>query len=210
MLKKVLRAKPYKALISTGVLAGALCMVMPSCDDGYEWAQEKPSWLGQSIYDELARRGNFSIYLKMVDDLGRKDFLSKTGSVTVFVADDDTYRAYFKAHGVDENHLSMPIKRYLVNSTMLENAYVLDLLTNQPQNETILKGQVMRRTNTQWSVYDSIPSISRADLPAASVSADYWSGLREEGQQVYNLLARAKSTLKLHLVKEGFSYEDID
>ena len=48
--------------------------------------------VGAKHYDELSRRGNFSIYLKMVDDLGRTEFLSKTGSVTVFVADDDTYR----------------------------------------------------------------------------------------------------------------------
>ena len=34
--------------------------------------------------------------------------------------------------------------------------------------------------------------------------------LKKNAKQVYNLLARAKSTLKLHLVKEGFSYEDID
>ena len=81
MLKKVLRARPYRVLISTGIWVGAFCM-MPSCSDDYEWAQEKPSWLGQSIYDELARRGNFGIYLKMVDDLGRTEFLSKTGSVT--------------------------------------------------------------------------------------------------------------------------------
>ena len=116
MLKKVLRARPYRVLISTGIWVGAFCM-MPSCSDDYEWAQEKPSWLGQSIYDELARRGNFGIYLKMVDDLGRTEFLSKTGSVTVFVADDDTYRAYFKAQGVDENHISTPMKRLLVNKS---------------------------------------------------------------------------------------------
>lgn len=187
MLIKVLRAKPYRVLLSTGILAGALCM-MPSCSDDYEWAQEKPVWLGKSIYDELARRGNFSIYLKMVDDLGRTDFLSKTGSVTVFVADDDTYRAYFKAHGVDENRISTPMKRYLVNTSMLENAYVLDLLTNQPNKEDILKGQVMRRTNTQWTLYDSIPAVASAELPEASVSADYWSGLRGKGQPVYNLM----------------------
>ena len=168
MLKKVLRARPYRVLISTGIWVGAFCM-MPSCSDDYEWAQEKPSWLGQSIYDELARRGNFGIYLKMVDDLGRTEFLSKTGSVTVFVADDDTYRAYFKAQGVDENHISTPMKRFLVNTSMLENAYVLDLLTNQPSGDNILKGQVMRRTNTQWSVYDSIPAVSVAELPEASV-----------------------------------------
>ena len=53
MLKKVLRARPYRVLISTGIWVGAFCM-MPSCSDDYEWAQEKPSWLGQSIYDELA------------------------------------------------------------------------------------------------------------------------------------------------------------
>ena len=94
--------------------------------------------------------------------------------MTVFVADDDTYRAYFKAQGVDENHISTPMKRFLVNTSMLENAYVLDLLTNQPSGDNILKGQVMRRTNTQWSVYDSIPAVSVAELPEASVSADYW------------------------------------
>ena len=49
MLKKVLRARPYRVLISTGIWVGAFCM-MPSCSDDYEWAQEKPSWLGQSIY----------------------------------------------------------------------------------------------------------------------------------------------------------------
>lgn len=214
MLKKVLRARPYRVLISTGIWVGAFCM-MPSCSDDYEWAQEKPSWLGQSIYDELARRGNFGIYLKMVDDLGRTEFLSKTGSVTVFVADDDTYRAYFKAQGVDENHISTPMKRFLVNTSMLENAYVLDLLTNQPSGDNILKGQVMRRTNTQWSVYDSIPAVSVAELPEASVSADYWGGLRGRHQSVYNLIEEGtvpmvhfiwRQMMSKGITKKDFSY----
>lgn len=34
--------------------------------------------------------------------------------------------------------------------------------------------------------------------------------LKKSAKQVYNLLSRARSTLKLHLIKEGFSYEDID
>lgn len=187
MLKDLLRARLCSGMLVAGVLV-SMSGVLPSCSDGYEWAQDKPVWLGQSIYDELARRGNFSIYLKMVDDLGRTGFLSRTGSVTVFVTDDDTYRAYFKARGMDENHISMAMKRYLVNSSMLENAYVLDLLTNQPLEEDILKGQVMRRTNTQWSVYDSIPSITKMEIPGASVSADYWSGLRDQNHSVYNLM----------------------
>jgi len=214
MLKKVLRTKPYRFLLSTSILAGALCM-MPSCSDDYEWAQEKPSWLGNSIYEELARRGNFSIYLKMVDDLGQTEFLSKTGSVTVFVADDDTYRAYFKAHGVDENNLSVAMKRFLVNTSMLENAYVLDLLTNQPNGDEILKGQVMRRDNTRWTVYDSIPSVTQASLTEASVSADYWRRLREKHQPFYNLIDDAsmpmvhfiwRQMLAKGVTKNDFSY----
>lgn len=169
------------------MLAGVMFM-FPACSDDYEWAQETPSWLGESIYGELSRRGNFSIYLKMVDDLGQTDFLSKTGSLTVFVADDDTYRAYFKAHGMDENNLTPSMKKYLVNSTMLENAYVLDLLTNESTGSGIVKGQVMRRVNTEWTQYDSIPAVTAADLPEASVSADWWSYLRDKNQPMYNLV----------------------
>lgn len=214
MLRKVLRTKPYRILLSAGILAGAFCM-MPSCSDDYEWAQEKPSWLGSSIYDELARRGKFSIYLKMVDELGRTDFLSKTGSVTVFVADDDTYRAWFKAHGVDENHLPIAMKRYLVNTSMLDNAYVLDLLTNEPDGDEILKGQVMRRDNTRWTVYDSIPSVSLDNLPEASVSANYWKRLRDKHQPFYNLIDDAsmpmvhfiwRQMLAKGITKKDFSY----
>lgn len=185
LLSKIL-SRPCRHLVPTGILAGAMCMVT-ACSDNYEWAQETPSWLGESIYDELARRGNFTIYLKMVDDLGQSDFLGKTGSVTVFVADDDTYRSYLSAHGMDENNLTPSMKKYLVNSTMLENAYVLDLLTNESSGDGVLKGQVMRRNNTQWTAYDSIPAVTAASLPEASVSADWWAYLRDKNLPLYNL-----------------------
>ena len=150
MLKDFLRTKMLwrrvcKGTLCSGYIAISL-LAMAACSDNYEWAQDKPAWLGESIYDELQKRGNFSIYLKMADDLGRTDFLKKTGSVTVFVADDDAFRAFFKKNGLDENHLTPAMKKYLVNSSMLENAYVLDLLTNQPNGDDILKGQIMRRT----------------------------------------------------------------
>ena len=98
---------------------------------------------------------------------------------------------------------------------MLENAYVLDLLTNQPSGDNILKGQVMRRTNTQWSVYDSIPAVSVAELPEASVSADYWGGLRGRHQSVYNLIEEGtvpmvhfiwRQMMSKGITKKDFSY----
>lgn len=186
MLERVLRSRPWRHWASVGVVAGVMCM-MPACSDDYEWAEETPSWLGASIYDELARRGNFSIYLKMADELGQSEFLKKTGSVTVFVADDEAYRAYFKAHGMDENNLTPSMKKYLLHSSMLENAYVLDMLTNASEGNSVLKGQVMRRTNTEWSYYDSIPAVSALQLPEPSVSADWWAYLRDKNQPLYNL-----------------------
>ena len=189
------------------MLAGVMFMV-PACSDDYEWAQETPSWLGESIYGELARRGNFSIYLKMVEDLGQTDFLSKTGSVTVFVTDDDTYRAYFKAHGMDENNLTPSMKKYLVNSTMLENAYVLELLTNESTNDGILKGQVMRRDNTEWTQYDSIPTLTPADFPEASVSADWWSYLRDKQQPLYNVVDNGNVPM-VHFIWQHMSSQGI-
>ena len=158
-------SKVRLALYATAVL---MVTSITGCKDGYEWAEEKPSWLGESIYDELQRRGEFSIFLQMVTDLGRDEFLKKTGSVTVFAATDDAYRAYFAKHGIDEGNLTPAQKKYLVNNAMLENAYVLDLLTNLSVTDGIAKGQVMRRTNTQWAVYDSITTVPTASLPPST------------------------------------------
>lgn len=216
MLKDFLRTKMLwrrvcKGTLCSGYMAISL-LAMAACSDNYEWAQDKPAWLGESIYDELQKRGNFSIYLKMADDLGRTDFLKKTGSVTVFVADDDAFRAFFKKNGLDENHLTPAMKKYLVNSSMLENAYVLDLLTNQPNGDDILKGQIMRRTNTLWTVYDSIPAVSYAQLTPASVSSDRWSVLRDKHQDMYNVIDNGTTPmvhfLWRHMMAQGMTKED--
>ena len=173
-MQKVI-SKVRLALYATAVL---MATSITGCKDGYEWAEEKPIWLGESIYEELQRRGEFNIFLQMVTDLGRDEFLKKTGSVTVFAATDDAYRSYFAKHGIDEHHLTPAQKKYLVNSAMLENAYVLDLLTNQSTADGIAKGQVMRRTNTQWAVYDSISTVAIATLPQATPSHNWWERLR--------------------------------
>ena len=58
-------------------------------------ADTKPSWLGGSIYEELKNpakngllTGTFDTYLKLIDDLGYAEVLNKTGSKTVFPAND--------------------------------------------------------------------------------------------------------------------------
>jgi hypothetical protein len=172
--------------VTHAIFVAVALLLTSSCSNDYDW--DSPSWLGGSIYDELQRRGNFSIYLGMAEDLGQAELLRKTGSVTVFVADDDAYRAWFEKNGMDEHSLSPAMKKLLFNASMLDNAYVLDMLTNQPGSDGVSKGQIMRRTNTRWTVYDSIPAVGTADFPEAGPSHDWWSRLRNKNQTAYNLI----------------------
>ena len=192
MLRTSILRTSCKRLLPTGLVIGAL-FAFQACSDDYDWAQEKPSWLGESIYGELQSRGNFSIYLKMADELGQAEFLKQTGSVTVFVTDDDAYRAYFQKHGIDENNLSPAVKKNLVNANMLENAYVLDLLTNESGKDGVVKGQLMRRGDTRWSIFDSIPAMGYGDIPEPSISHDWWKGLRSRNMPFYNMAEYSKN-----------------
>jgi len=162
------------------LILSAAALMLSGCSD-YDW--DKPEWLGESIYEELQRQGNYSIYLGIADDLGMTDMLKQTGSVTVFVADDNAYRQWFTEHGVSEGSLTPSMKRYLFNSSMLGNAYVLEMLTNMPQSDGVKKGEVMRRTNTRWTDYDSIPCVTNSSLPSTS----YWQSLKADGQK-HNLV----------------------
>ena len=59
----------------------------------------KPEWLGESIYEELRSgkhlTGTFNTYLRLVDDLEYDEVLAKTGSKTVFPANDEAFERFF-------------------------------------------------------------------------------------------------------------------
>ena len=74
----------------------AMCGLNWSCKDDYVLDDEKPTWLNSSVYQSLQERGNFNTYLELLSDsdvnstLSRKlqEVLSRTGSKTVFAAND--------------------------------------------------------------------------------------------------------------------------
>ena len=68
---------------------------MFSCSDDYDLDDNKPSFLGGSIYDELEARGNFKYTLRLINDLDYADVLAKTGSKTIFAANDAAYEKFF-------------------------------------------------------------------------------------------------------------------
>lgn len=115
--------------------------LMTSCIDKYEEvdADSKPSWLGGSIYAELKNpnasrlTGTFTNYLRLVDDLGYAETLNRTGSKTVFPANDEAFARFFASNqwGVSSyEELTESQKKLLLYSSMLDNALLLGMLPN--------------------------------------------------------------------------------
>ena len=105
---------------------------MQSCKD--ESLYEEPAWLGNSIYERLEEEGNYTYTLRLIDSLGLTDVFRQTGSKTLFVTDDETYDAYFASKGLKFEDLSQSQIKMLLNSAMINNAYLIDLLSNVSGN----------------------------------------------------------------------------
>ena len=89
--------------IAMSLCLAALVGGFTACHDDYDLDDpgNYPSWLGQSIYDELKNpnpehlTGTFTNYLRLIDDLGYTETLEKTGSKTVFPANDEAFARFF-------------------------------------------------------------------------------------------------------------------
>lgn len=168
--------------------AGGLFM---SCEDSL--LTGTPSWLGSSIYDELAKRGEYSTTLRLIDDpvINQSEVLKLTGSKTLFVANDQAYERFFANNkwGVKKyEDLSDAQKLTLFNNSMVNSAYLIELLSSisASGNDEPRQGLCMRRA-TAMSVYDSVPNLLVSTLP----KNEYWDDLREEyGEDGHVLIMR--------------------
>lgn len=136
-----------------------------SCSDTYDLDTEQPSNLN-SIYGYLQERGEFKNTLQLIDDLGQKDILSKTGSKTMFVANDDAFAKFFVSNpwGVKKyEDLSLAQKKLLLNSAMIDNPYSTSMLSTA---QGPVKGEVCRRSSS-LTLYDSVLVV-----PSKSAEAD--------------------------------------
>ena len=144
-------------LTTCGLLVGA--SVLQSCKDDVLTGQ--PEWLGNSIYERLQEEGNYTTVMRLVDDLGQAEVLKHTGSKTLFAADDQAYQQWFQTNswGVRSyEKLSEAQKKLLLNNSMINNAYLIELMSNgkaQGDAATPEFGRTMRR-ETAVSIYDSV------------------------------------------------------
>lgn len=171
----------------------ALSGSFQACKDDYSLDDTNPSWLGSSIYEYLNEEGNYTNFVKLIDDLNYKEVLARTGSKTLFVADDAAFDEFYKnnawsVHSYSE--LSNSQKKLLMNSAMINNAYLLEMMSSTPagsgDNDLPVKGEALRR-ETASDVTDSVPHLFSKDIPHSynKDDIDYWARFRNDDKGIY-------------------------
>lgn len=186
-----------------------LCVgMMVSCIDKDEPvdSESKPQWLGGSIYEELKNpnqaylTGTFNTYLRLVDDLNYSSTLSRTGSKTVFPANDEAFERFFKSNkwGVSSyEQLSVSQKKLLLYSSMIDNALLVGMLSNvSGGSEGITAGLGLKHA-TSVSVIDSITHLyGPSEMPANN---SWWTKYYANGIDV---VCDKTSPMMVHFTRE--------
>lgn len=147
-----------------------------------------PDWLGSSIYEELEERGSFTQTLALINDpdlseTNYPDLLRRTGSMTMFVADDAAWARFLQKRGLSSvSQLSKAEKKNLLKASMINSAYLIDLLGNKA-GDPPTEGACMRHT-TRVDATDSIPVLLAKDMPEQAPTrdnyVDHWADVRSK------------------------------
>lgn len=226
----------------------AVCGLSSACKDEYRWDDEKPTWLNTSIYESLQNgmkdeQGKvihtFNNYVRLLEDpdvnpegvRNLKDVLSKTGSKTVFVADDQAWDAFYKANAAlpannpwhnatSYANLSPAQKKLLIHTSMLNNAIVMENLASSDGSGSTapIRGEYMRRF-TDVDLVDSVTYLPANEVPFTyntediANGRDYWSSFRNtadggDGTGIY-LVMDSTLSMMLHFTQEHMSKKEI-
>ena len=156
------------------MMAAAVALVggvaLTSCQE-YDLDEKSPEGWGNSIYSWLDEQGNYTNTVRLINDLNYQEVLSKTGSKTLFVADDAAYERFFKNNswGVSKyDDLTPSMKKMFLFGNMLGNSIQLNSLSTI-QGKPLKEGQAMRRFS-ELGEWDSVPILKPQDMPVNK----YW------------------------------------
>ncbi len=196
--------KRFKSLTNRSGLFGAILAVMAtvfgvtSCKPDFDLDKRFPEWLGTSIYETLkegfrndstGEQYSFNTFVRLIEDLDQVSVLAKTGSKTLFVADDKAFERFFKncpfllengERVTSYDQLSIAQKTMILNGSMLNNVYQVAMLSSSPgsdQNGNVtppLPGTCMRKVSAS-TVLDTIPVLKASDFPKHN---EHWDRLR--------------------------------
>jgi uncharacterized surface protein with fasciclin (FAS1) repeats len=148
--------------------------MLASCVEENYYATHEPEWLGANIYDYLKTDKHYTNYVKLIDDLGYTETFQKTGSITLFAANDSAFDVFYQKNdwGVKNyEQLSLAQKKLIMNFGLLNNAYTSDYFPNY-FDVSLQTGAAMRRVS-RVSIYDSIPYDFGDQLPLNSYFDKY-------------------------------------
>ena len=176
--------RKHKTKNLNACLCAALCLsLLGSCKDDYMYDDKAPDWLGNNIYEYLEQSGRYSTYLALVKDLGYEETLRRTGSKTMFPATDEAFAEFFREKGMNGSGpefvhgLSTSEKRYLFNTTMLNMAYLSNMLANITSGEDGLgEGTAVRRVSSA-TYLDTVPYLAYGDMP----KTEFWKRFEQKG-----------------------------
>jgi len=186
----------------------AVTGLMTSCVDKYEEvpADSKPEWLGGSIFEELSNpnqsylTGTFNTYLRLVDDLGYTSTLSRTGSKTIFPANDDAFNRFFQSNdwGVSSyEQLSEAQKKMLLYTSMLDNALLVNMLANVSNGSSSVASGMAVKHATNVNVIDSVTFVNNAaKMPQNN---KYWTRYYGKG---LNYVSDDTRPMMVHFTRE--------
>ncbi len=195
MKNSILKRRIARFSFPLGVLA-LFGFLLVSCQD--DLLVGTPSWLGESIYDELEQRGNFTETLKLINaqDEDYASVLKKTGSKTLFVADDESWQRFYADNtwGITSiEDMTEAQKKLLFKANMINSAYLVELLGDIPSesyDSDPIEGSCMRRANSV-DIMDSVPIVYESAFPVINTmrtdnttgaQVDHWGRLRGKGQ----------------------------
>ena len=150
-----------------------------SCVDDYFYDDKEPEWLGSNIYDYLNNDGNFKNFVGLINDLGYQEIFKQTGSNTLFVANDSSFNEFYKNNpwGVSSyQELTTSQKKMLLKFSMLNNAYLIETLSNYLYGGILNEGMAMR-TETELAALDTIPFLKGEQLP----DGPFWENYKQKG-----------------------------
>ena len=174
--------------VAAFLIAGG-AVLNTSCQD--DLLTGTPSWLGSSIYEELESRGSFKQTLALINDpdlseTNYPDLLRRSGSMTVFVADDAAWERFLKKRGLTSStQLPKAEKKNILKSAMINSAYLIELLSNTPGDPPV-EGACLRR-ESRMDIADSVPVVTRDKYPIVNPARyesdgnqiDYWAEVRD-------------------------------
>jgi len=204
-----------------GVSLAMVCAGFTACTDDYDLddPDNYPSWLGGSIYEAMKNpqnlknaqgnvlKGTFTNYLRLIDDLGYAETLARTGSKTVFPANDEAFDRFYQNNswGVKRyEDLTDAMKRQLLYASMLDNAILVEMLSNISETSTsVLQGQALKHT-TGANVIDTITHlVGQANMP---VNNSYWEKYYDRG--IY-MVMDATRPMMVHFTEEQMTSNNI-